>query len=329
MTYTSEHQSAADIQRDIDEDRRRIEERIDVIQDRMSPGQLIDEVIGYVKNSGGGEYAANLGNAVKTNPIPLALMGVSMAWLMAGAGSGSSVEYDEPPRSRSRSREYPLATVSGEIRRVDPSTPDDSYTHFMDDAGKRYRAMADSTGKRAGPFLDEAGTAYSGFVDAAGNRISSIKDQAGAIWDGATDWLSDTFHQVSDAAVDVTDTMAAKARSLGDASASAGAGLRDQTARLNQTILTHFRDQPLVGGALAFAVGAAIGAALPHTETEDAVVGDAAQNVRDSVVEKAEELLDEGKAEASELYDQAVEVADEVYDAASERLRDTTNRPGS
>ncbi|MEK1891656.1 MAG: DUF3618 domain-containing protein [Phyllobacterium sp.] len=66
MTLTSGQQSAAEIQRDIDEDRRRIEERIDVIQDRISPGQLIDEVLGYVKNSGGGEYAAKLGVAVKT-----------------------------------------------------------------------------------------------------------------------------------------------------------------------------------------------------------------------------------------------------------------------
>ncbi|MEK1891655.1 MAG: hypothetical protein AAAB35_29670 [Phyllobacterium sp.] len=210
---------------------------------------------------------------------------------------------------------------------MDRSTGDDDYTHFIDDAGSRFRAMTDSAGKRAGPFLDEAGRTYRRFADAAGNRIADIKDQAGAIWDDAANWLSDTWQQVSDAAVSATDTAGAKARSIGDSSTSASASLRDQTARLNETILTHFRDQPLVGGALAFAVGAAIGAALPHTEAEDAIVGEAAQSVRDSALEKAEEILDKGKAGASEIFEQAVGVVDEVYDAASDRIKDSV-KPG-
>jgi hypothetical protein len=326
MTPSSEHQSAAEIQRDIDQDRRRIEERIDAIQERMSPGQLIDEVLDYFKSSGGGVYVANLRTAVKGNPIPVALMGVSMAWLMAGTGSGS----EDAERSFDNQHAYPLATISGDIRRMGPPQDEggQQYTHFADSAGNRFKALTDNAGKRAGYFLDESGNTYRGFADAAGNRIADIKDQAGAIWDEASDWLSDTWQQVSEAASGVSDQVSGHARSVGDAAVSTGAALRDQTTRLNETIRTHFRDQPLVGGALAFAVGAAIGAALPHTEAEDAAVGEAAQSVRDGVLEKADEFIDKGKAAVSEIYEQAVDAADDVYEATSDRIKDAAGQPG-
>ncbi len=71
--------TSEDIQREIDQDRERISHRIDAIQERMSPGQLVDEAIAYAKGSGGAEYLGNLGRALKDNPLPVALMGVSLA----------------------------------------------------------------------------------------------------------------------------------------------------------------------------------------------------------------------------------------------------------
>jgi hypothetical protein len=285
----------------------------------MSPGQLIDEVLDYVKSSGGGEYAANLGNAVKANPIPMALMGVSMAWLMAGTGSRSkNTDGADTPEV------YPLATIDGEIRRIGPiqEEADQSYSHFTDTAGTRFKALTDRTGKRAGDFIDESGKTYRGFADAAGNRITSMKDEAGSMLDDASGWVSDTWQQVNDQVAGLSDKVAGQARRFTESSASAGATFRNQTTRLNETLLAHFRDQPLVGGALAFAVGAAIGAALPHTEVEDAVAGEAAEGVKDSITEKTGDLLDKGKEAATDVYDKAAAVVDEAYEAASGRIKD-------
>src|ERR1700754_2744140 len=86
MTNSIE-KTSSDLQREIDVDRQRIGVRIDAIQERMSPGQLVDEVLAYAKGSGGGEYVSNLGKALKANPLPVALMGVSLAWLMAKQGT--------------------------------------------------------------------------------------------------------------------------------------------------------------------------------------------------------------------------------------------------
>ncbi|WP_271899694.1 DUF3618 domain-containing protein [Candidatus Phyllobacterium onerii] len=322
MTLTADKPNAAEIQRDIESDRRRIEERIDAIQEKMSPGQLIDEVLGYVKSSGGGEYAANLGSAIKANPIPMALMGVSLAWLMTGQNS----QWTNADKARD-SDLYPLAIVTGEVRRTGPIQEEGgmSYSHFADAAGNRFKALTDTVGKRAGYFIDESGRSYRGFADAAGNRVTSIKDEAGAMLDDASGWISDTWQQVSDTAHDLSDKVADKARQFSHTSASAGRVFQDQTTRLNESILAHFRDQPLVGGALAFAVGAAIGAALPPTQVEDSVAGEAAESVKDSISDKAEDILDKGKEAASDIYDQTAAVVDDAYEAASGRIKDATS----
>ena len=53
------------------------------IEQRLTPGQLVDQGLDYLRNSGARQYVSNLGESVKSNPIPLALMGIGMAWLMA------------------------------------------------------------------------------------------------------------------------------------------------------------------------------------------------------------------------------------------------------
>ena len=53
------------------------------IEQRLTPGQLVDQGLDYIRNSGANEFVSNLGGSVKNNPVPVALMGIGMAWLMA------------------------------------------------------------------------------------------------------------------------------------------------------------------------------------------------------------------------------------------------------
>jgi hypothetical protein len=313
----AKEKSSTEIQREIDADRERIEARIGAIQDRMSPGQLVDEVLAYAKGSGGGEYVSNLGKALKANPLPVALMGVSLAWLMAKQGTPVAETATSPSTET-----YPLYTARGSIRRIGPpeETDGNRYSHFTDDAGERFKALTDETGRRAGNFMDASGKAYRGFADATGKQISTVTDEAGALFDASSGWASDTWTQVKDTAAGAAQKIGDAASSMSGSASSAGSSLKDQSTRLNDAILSHFRDQPLVGGALAFAVGAAIGAALPYTETEDEVLGDAADDVKANVAAQASDLVDQGKGIASEAYDKAVAVASDVHEVAKDRI---------
>lgn len=296
-----EAHSSAELQREIEADRQRIEEKLHAIQERMSPGELMDEFLAYARRSGGAEFLTNLGVAMKANPIPVALTGIGLAWLLADPASRA-------PRHTSpddHMQDYPLATVTGSVRRIGPveASFGERYSHFADEGGSRFRARTDATGGRAGHFVDPAGAVYRGFADTAGKPVEDVRDEAGALFDEATGWASAAWKQVSGAASDVSDSLAGAGRSLANTAEAAGRSMQNQGAHLNAAILQHFRDQPLVGGALAFAIGAAIGAALPPTGLEDEAVGETSDRVRDDLAATADaaaEAAIEGAREALE-----------------------------
>ncbi|WP_064693925.1 DUF3618 domain-containing protein [Rhizobium aegyptiacum] len=314
---TSTDKTSAELQREIDQDRQRLGERIDAIQERMSPGQMVDEFLAYAKNSGGSEFVGNLGRTLKENPLPVALMGVSLAWLMAKGTPSSETAATSPTEP-----EYALYPVQGPVRRLGPpaSVGGQRYSHFADSTGKTLKALTDETGGRAGHFIDETGKTYRGFVDASGRQVDQILDETGAILDAATGWAAEKWQQAKTAAQNMTEGARATASSLADRTSSAGATLREQTNSLNALILSQFRDQPLVGGALAFAVGAAIGAALPSTETEDELAGEASDSAKEAIGAQAAELADQGAAIASSAYQRAAAVASDAHDDIKDRI---------
>lgn len=71
------------LEREIDQQRNEIGNIVHALESKLSPGELIDTALGYVKG-GGGEFFNNLGNTVKANPVPTLLTSVGLIWLMAG-----------------------------------------------------------------------------------------------------------------------------------------------------------------------------------------------------------------------------------------------------
>src|SRR5690606_35010422 len=59
-------------------------------QQRLTAGQLMEQGLHYLRHSGGREFFANLGSSVKENPLPVALVGVGLAWLMMGGQRGDA-----------------------------------------------------------------------------------------------------------------------------------------------------------------------------------------------------------------------------------------------
>jgi ElaB/YqjD/DUF883 family membrane-anchored ribosome-binding protein len=60
-----------------------LERTLSAIENRLTPGQLVDQGIDYLRHSGANEFVHNLGGAAKQNPLPVALVGIGLAWLMA------------------------------------------------------------------------------------------------------------------------------------------------------------------------------------------------------------------------------------------------------
>lgn len=76
--------SSEDIEREVVAARDDLDRTVEALKDKMSPGQLIDELSRTFKGGGAGELMGNLGVQVRENPMALAMIGAGMAWLMMG-----------------------------------------------------------------------------------------------------------------------------------------------------------------------------------------------------------------------------------------------------
>ena len=69
------------LEKEVDQTRARIDQRLDTLSSRLSPGELLDQALHMAKDHGG-EFGHNLGTQVKQNPLPLILTGVGISWMM-------------------------------------------------------------------------------------------------------------------------------------------------------------------------------------------------------------------------------------------------------
>jgi hypothetical protein len=338
MTYDSK--SAADLEREVAEQRNRVEARIGEIKDRLSPGQLLDEALSYTKH-GGAHFASNLSSQIAANPLPAALVGVGLAWLISSTASGNGSHHATAPVDRTFDEDdyYPYARVtSGRLKRVSHKADETGqwWSEFETADGQRYKAMSNEHGGRAGHFMDEAGKKFSGFIDDAGNRVHDFQDEAGNALAQARDWADHNWRGfkhnvgsgiagVSSAARGAVDTVMSGTRHLGG---SVQHSVQQQSDQLSRQIVKLFDQQPLVAGALAFAVGAAVGAALPHTAQEDELLGEQADQLRRKAAKEAGKLYEQGKEKAAELYEDAAAKTGAIYGDVKEKVADITDGRG-
>ncbi|KJH83003.1 MULTISPECIES: DUF3618 domain-containing protein [Pseudomonadaceae] len=73
----------AELEREIDQQRAEIGNIVHALESKLSPGELIDTALGYMKG-GSGEFFSNLSNTVKANPVPTVLTSIGLLWMMAG-----------------------------------------------------------------------------------------------------------------------------------------------------------------------------------------------------------------------------------------------------
>lgn len=328
MTY--DNKSSADLEREVSEQRSRVEARIDEIKDRLSPGQLLDEALSYTKH-GGAHFASNLGNQISANPLPAALVGIGLAWLISSSASGHHQPSHAADYASDGHDSYPYARASGALKRISHKADDSGqwWSEFETAAGQRYKARSNELGERAGHFTDEAGKMFSGFVDEAGNRVRDFQDEAGNMLGEARSWADhgwrDLRHSVGRGLANAGSAARDAAANVMSGSRHLGGSVQQQSDQLGRQIVSLFDQQPLIAGALAFAVGAAAGAALPHTAQEDELLGEPADKLRSKAVKTAGKLYQDGKEKATELYEEATDQAGRIYDDVKDKVSDLGN----
>lgn len=82
------------IENDIHSTRRSIDDKIERIQQRLSPGEVVDNVVDFARTNGGA-IASGIGRTVRDNPVPAAMIGAGILWLALSARARRQAEYDD------------------------------------------------------------------------------------------------------------------------------------------------------------------------------------------------------------------------------------------
>jgi Protein of unknown function (DUF3618) len=86
--------SPQEVQREVQQSRADAEETLEAIQERLSPGQMFEQVVDYMRSSNGSDFVRNLGTMVRDNPVPVALVGTGLVWLMLSSSRSTRRQYD-------------------------------------------------------------------------------------------------------------------------------------------------------------------------------------------------------------------------------------------
>ena len=288
--------NSARLEREAEQTRSQLAQTLDELRERITPGQLIDEAVDYAKDSGGGVFVRNLGRQTTANPLPVALIGAGIAWLMLSNGrqpanTASINRAAETAIDKARRSMADAGEQVGELgdkanahaREVGNEASDRASDWVADtqgritDARERFRDRAEMTRRSAEQSAQEG-------MSRASQAVSSLSESATSAYEAAKSRASETYGRVADQTKQATSEM-------GGAVSGLGQRTRDATKDLIQFCKT----RPLVLAGLGVALGAIMAALLPATETEDRLMGETSDQVKDQAREVAEDQYDRAK----------------------------------
>src|SRR5689334_5125515 len=69
--------------------RARLTETLEELRAGMTPGQVVDQLAQYAREGPAAEFFRNLVREIRENPLPLALIGAGVAWLIIASSQSS------------------------------------------------------------------------------------------------------------------------------------------------------------------------------------------------------------------------------------------------
>ncbi|MFT3723148.1 MAG: DUF3618 domain-containing protein [Hyphomonadaceae bacterium] len=242
------------IEADINRSRHALNDTIEQLGGKLSPGQIVDEALGLAQGQLG-HFTTNLGRQVRDNPVPLLLIGAGIGMLVMNARKDHQPSISEDDwRAEHHFRKVEHARANSP--RIDDET-DEAYGHRLHEA----HASALDLKQHAGEALDA-------FKARVTRTIEGIERRAMTVRDSVQSGISKAGTYAGE-----------QARNVGAMAANA----KDQAGAF-------YDDNPLAAGAIGLAVGALIGSLTPLSDVERGGL----QGVADKAARTAADLAERG-----------------------------------
>lgn len=342
--------TAGDYEREAELTRRRLADHLDELSDRLTPGQVFDEVLSYSRVGGGTVFRA-FTNAMRENPLPSLLIGAGcMMFLSEQLGlRGNGTKQSAAAAERYAADPYaadPYADAEARGYGVPGAAPRAPYSPYEDrrtpEAAARMSAAAASGARSA------ASSVRSGVRSAAGAASRQTSNAAGAVADTmrqTTGAVADTMRQTSDAVADtvrqttdaVGDTMRQTSDMVGGAAAGAADAVRgttrdvldrasattEQLRRGAQNVAGTVRDTAAsMGGAFVDTASSMSGALADKASTMSGVLADRASTMSSALADTASSVGGVLADTADRTRRQAAEAVRQSGDSAASLVKE-------
>ncbi len=273
------------IEADAEAARSRVSDLLDELRYRISPGEVVDQVMDFAGADTVNDFVHRLGRQVRDNPLPCLMVGAGMAWLMLAKGNGHATYVASPgvgnepgviqregliDRMRRRMRQGTeqvsdrvsdtAAGLSGSLHHLSVDASD-----RIDGAGARLSGSARDLSSTASARLGEASGIVSARVSEAASDLSA---RAGDTYDAARDGIDHARESIREAAASASQTASALSEQAAERARQAARVASDTGKQAWSSAAQLFAEQPLVLAGVGLAIGASIAAAFPRSETE-------------------------------------------------------------
>lgn len=273
----SQSNEAHAIREDIDITRRRMDDTMDALGERLEPQHLLDEVLGFFRRSTEGDgklahlrekvsHSADTAmhaviDTVKKNPMPALMIGAGLAWMIYGNRRSRTPEYRDD-------RALHAGDADHEGIRYDPDTHYDRPLDYPP---------------------SEAGSQWS---DQGGSKLGHMKDSLAEKTHHAADQVKEKLSHVGDVAREKAHQLRERAGEFGH---RVGERTRQAYDRTRDRVATTADHHPLESGLACLAFGIIAGLALPTPNAVNRRIGPTADRLRDRTREAGSEMLQKGK----------------------------------
>jgi len=296
MNNNMDNRRPEEIESDIARTRADFSSTIDAIQHKLSPSAMKEQAVEYALSTTPGAFSMNLVNSVRDNPIPVTLIGIGIAWLMAA--SRQTPEY-ESRRRYARSVQRP---------RVD-TYPETGYEDYED--SEYQAAQAYGVGESQEGVMQR-------MAAKASDTGGSIKEKASHVGQRLTETASSVTGRVQQAGQSARYRLQETAGTAQARMSEMTRRSKEQAAYAKDRFNERYNQQPLVMGAIGLAVGAALGAAIPVTRRENQMMG----SVRDDLLHRAKETA---RGQADTLKQSAQRIAETAKEEAGRVAEDISS----
>lgn len=365
MTYSGDNVSGRDmsdetseeLRADIASTRNQMSQKLDAIQDQFKPERIREQAQETVRNvvddsvealrsyvnDNSQDLSATLGRSIKRHPLPAALVGIGLGWLLIESFSSDS-GYDGPDRryysGNYRGGEFYGSPEYGQgyqqFERADAQGLSGYPQEYVDEMdGNTYRRStnygSDASNEEgiADRVQGAAKSALGNVQDAAQGAMDKAKEGAQSVSDAVQGGQSDAASVGQDAqrySRQMANQAQQRVGQWGNEAQYQANQAQYQIERAGRQAYETIEDNPLMFGLVALGVGAAIGLALPDTLQEDRLLGDtrdrvfdAAQEAAGDVATRAQRVVEEVRPEVEQTVQN---VASNLQDAGKQAVDD-------